>query len=514
MNNLVPDINLKRIINEYLSRPEETPIRKSDLEKINNYLFSDDSSPKKCVSSLEGLQYAVNLTGLLIENSLLTNVSKIANLEKITTLFFNNNYIKTIPDLSKMTSLSSILLSENEITDVSLLTSAKNLRYIKVNSNMITDLSPLSSLENLREISAINQEVFIKDVIDTSYFYILDISFLKDINGEVPQHIIPSDLGRYNAKNKEVIWEISNISFTPYFEFCTEDSNFSGKINVDIIDLDQPIFIDDELLALEIIHLLNLDDDLITLKDLLKLRALDLTNKGIKSIKGLENANNLYTLILDENYVTDFKYVPTCVTNFSAKNMKNQVSLCDERLKSIVNIQLEKDSDTLITLDDMKNLIILDEPASLIKSLEGLQYATNLKLLSLPNNNISNITPLSKLSNLVYIDLSNNNLSDLSPLGEFYKKAKYIHAYNQEFSIQEKISLHAHIFILSLYFLVDLDNSPISNITTSDNGIYNKDNNTLAWPINTIPCNLSFNFSNSNNNFTGTVYVELLAEDN
>lgn len=184
MTNLVPDINLKNLINEYFSRPKDTEINKSDLENIKGYIYSDSSSLGKYICSIEGLQYASNMTELLIENNLLTNIEQLTCLENLNTLFLNNNLITVLPDLSNMTNLTSLLLNDNEIKDISYISSGRNLRFVKINENKVSDLSSLSNLENLRELRAINQDIEIKDVIESPDFYTLDISFLKDINGE------------------------------------------------------------------------------------------------------------------------------------------------------------------------------------------------------------------------------------------------------------------------------------------------------------------------------------------
>lgn len=195
MTNLIPDINLKSIINNYFSRQEDTDITESDLENIKGYIYSDISSLGKYICSVEGLQYATNMTELLIENNLITNMNQLVNLDKLNTLFLNNNLITVIPDLSRMTSLNSLLLNGNEIKDISPIATGKNLRFVKINENRVCDLSSLSSLENLRELRALDQDIEIKDVIESSDFYILDISFLKDINGKVPDKITPTHLG-------------------------------------------------------------------------------------------------------------------------------------------------------------------------------------------------------------------------------------------------------------------------------------------------------------------------------
>lgn len=514
MTNLVPDINLKTVINQYLSRPEETDINKSDLESINGYIYSDISSFGKYICSIEGLQYATNMTELLIENNLLTDIEQLTNLENLNTLFLNNNLITVVPDLSNMTNLTSLLLNGNEIKDISSISRGKNLRFVKINENRVSDLSSLSTLENLRELRAINQDIEIKDVIESADFYVLDISFLKDINGEIPTNISPTHLGEYDPDNKEIVWDTSLIYFeNPSFTFESDDGYFSGIVTVDLIDVDQTIIIDDENLKNEVISILNKDNNTLTLKDILKLRSLDLTNKNIRSLKGLEHASNLYTLILDGTYVNDLQYVPSSVNYVSYKNLKNEVNIPDDRLKSLINIVLGKNDKCILTFNDIKNLTVLDEFANHINSLEGLQYAENLKILSLLNNKISDINPICALTNLTYLDLSNNNLKDLSPLSSFYKNISYVYANNQKINIEKSVNPQNNIFNLSLDFVRDIDGSIIKNIIPFQNGIYNKEYNSITWNLDCIPCDVNFNFSGINDIFSGTVYVKIKIDE-
>lgn len=514
MTNLVPDINLKTVINQYFSRSEEAEITKLDLESIKGYIYSDISYLGKYICSVEGLQYATNMTELLIENNLLTNMDQLTNLKNLNTLFLNNNLITAVPDLSNMNNLTSLLLNGNEIKDISPISSGKNLRFIKINENRVSDLSSLSTLENLRELRAMNQDIEIKDVIESSDFYTLDISFLKDINGEIPSNISPTHLGEYNSEHKKIVWDTSLISFeNPSFTFESNDGYFSGIVTVDLIDVDQTVIIDDENLQNELINILNKENNIITLKDMLKLRTLDLTDKDIKSLKGLEYASNLYTLILDGTYITDLQYVPSSVNYISSKNLKNEVNIPDDRLKSLINIVLGKNDKCILTFNDIKKLTVLDEFANHINSLEGLQYAENLKILSLLNNKISDINPICALTKLTYLDLSNNNLKDLSPLSSFYKNISYIYANNQKISIEKSTNPQNNIFNLSLDFVKDIDGSIIKNITPCQNGMYNKENDSITWNLDCIPCDVSFDFAGINNIFSGTVYVKIKIDE-
>ena len=513
MTNLIPDKNLKRLINDYLSKAKDSDITSKDLENISEYLYCDNSSTGNYISNLEGLQYAVNMTELLIENNLLNDITPITNLDKLNTLFLNNNMIRTIPDLSNMISLNSILLNSNEIKDVSPIATAKNLRFIKVNENSICDLSPLSSLDNLTEVRATDQDILIKDVRNTTSTYTLDISFLKDINGNTPKIIRPSHYGRYDATNNKILWLHSVISSQePNFTFSTEDGTFTGKVTIQIVDLDKSILINDKNLENEILKTLNSENNIVTNKDMLRLRVLDLTNKNVTCLKGLEYAENLYTLKIDRTPITTFKYIPSSVTLFSAKNLKNEVNIEDIRLKLLILITLKKTEDDILTVNDMKKLTILDEPSNHIKSLRGLDYATNLRIISLVHNNIEDVSPLSKLTKLDYIDLSQNSICDLSPLKYYYKKLKYFYANNQVVHIQRIALKNMSSFELSLDFLKDINGNSIINIIPSNNGKYDQVKNTIIWDLDISLSNTSFTFYGIDNIFNGTVYIEILKQ--
>ena len=53
------------------------------MESIKGYIYSDISSMGKYICSMEGLQYATNMTELLIENNLITNMNQLINLNKL-----------------------------------------------------------------------------------------------------------------------------------------------------------------------------------------------------------------------------------------------------------------------------------------------------------------------------------------------------------------------------------------------------------------------------------------------
>ena len=88
----------------------------------------------------------------------------------------------------------------------------------------------------------------------------------------------------------------------------------------------------------------------------------------------------------------------------------NQIS--DVSLRTIIEAGLEKQFRQPITQAEMETFVRMDISGKNIKSLVGLETATNLQEISLNFNAISDLTPLLNLPNLQTLDLQNNPLSD------------------------------------------------------------------------------------------------------
>ncbi len=113
-------------------------------------------------------------------------------------------------------------------------------------------------------------------------------------------------------------------------------------------------------------------------------------------------------------------------SNNSGCSSPNQVvNIPDANLKKAIEQQLGISSDP--TCAQMQRLKALDAKNAGIKSLEGLQYATNLKILDLENafvygnepnyNQIHDLGPLANLTSLLYLNLSgNSSIRNINPL--------------------------------------------------------------------------------------------------
>ncbi len=143
------------------------------------------------------------------------------------------------------------------------------------------------------------------------------------------------------------------------------------------------------------------------------------------------------------------------------------VSIPDEALRQYLERVLKKNRGATITHADMRTIVNLLEGHTTfqgieyrlqIKSLVGLEAATNLQNVALGGNNISDVSPLAHLSTLRYLDLRGNQISDVSPLAHL-STLRYLDLKGNHIS---DVSPLAHLSTLSH---LDLRSNQISDVS-------------------------------------------------
>ena len=124
----------------------------------------------------------------------------------------------------------------------------------------------------------------------------------------------------------------------------------------------------------------------ITTHTLLNLKYLEVPNRGITDLTGLEHAHNLIVLNLGGEYIGG---------------------------EGHVNSNTISDYSPLSGLIKLVNLNLMYSSLSDVSFLSGL---TKMNSLHLGYNNLSNVSPLAGLTLLKWLNIRNNNLSDVSPL--------------------------------------------------------------------------------------------------
>ena len=174
------------------------------------------------------------------------------------------------------------------------------------------------------------------------------------------------------------------------------------------------------------------------------------TEVGMNSVDGLSASGmSDESISLNAPSSAGTYYYGACVESVSGESDTNNncsegvsvtVSsgiIADANLRAVIADRLGKASGAMITRADMAKLRRLDAQNKGIRSLTGLEHATNLQRLHLGlgrvngetvnSNEISNLSPLSKLTKLEYLYLDNNSISDISDVKNLtYLKDLYL----------------------------------------------------------------------------------------
>ncbi|WFB55711.1 leucine-rich repeat protein [Paenibacillus sp. BR1-192] len=111
------------------------------------------------------------------------------------------------------------------------------------------------------------------------------------------------------------------------------------------------------------------------------------------------------------------------------------VSFQDEQLEQAIKQILKKDENAAVTQKDMQSLTLVDLSRRGIKSIQGLQYASNLKYVDLSDNEIDDITPLKSLTKIRELDIADNQIASIQDLSAMTDLEMLIVSQNQISSI-------------------------------------------------------------------------------
>ena len=140
-------------------------------------------------------------------------------------------------------------------------------------------------------------------------------------------------------------------------------------------------------------------DGLLQLSELKQTKKINLSDKEITDISGLEYFVNLEDLVLD------------------SLDIENEQLKVISKLTQINELTLRNmDIDDISFLADLNNLQDLSIYRTYVSNLSALTNMTNLKYLTLDYNKIVDLSPLSGLENLEYLSLINNKIMKISPL--------------------------------------------------------------------------------------------------
>ena len=412
--------------------------------KFLSTLTSLDLSGKD-IGNFTGLESAINLTSLTLNNAKMTNkrLSKLAEilaeLPKLTELYLGHNKITNVSALAGLTQLTKLDLSQNNITDVSDLKSLTSLTDLDLEDNSIGSIEGLSPLTGLQRLNL------------NANHRLTDVTPLAGL----------TQLTHLSLSRNRIV-DVTPLAGLTQLQTLTLDRNriadfdpiasLTATVTKEAQKADPVVKIPDANLRSAVLTALgrsSTDEDPISSSEMATLTTLTAQNAGISDLTGLQRAVNLKTLDLSGNALDDddvqrlLKLTQLETLDLSGndnitnpkpfKQLKNLtdlrlpedistedpiVSIPDRGLRSAILRALGKSEsdDTQITESDMHDLRALQASGYGISDLTGLEHATNLGQLYLNDNKISDLSPIRKLARLGRLSLNNNNISDVEPL--------------------------------------------------------------------------------------------------
>ncbi|MCM3785389.1 leucine-rich repeat domain-containing protein [Neobacillus mesonae] len=154
----------------------------------------------------------------------------------------------------------------------------------------------------------------------------------------------------------------------------------------------------------------------------------------------------------------------------------NEVVIEDEALRYGLKSILNKPVNEPLTKEDLLSLTVVDLRGLGIKSLSGLEHATNLTHLRLSGNEISDLSPLKAITTLRELDVRNNYITSIDDLAGLTDMGRLYISNNGVSSIEEVRNFpRLHTFYVSGNPVSSLDaleeTKELSWLEATDNGI-------------------------------------------
>ncbi len=344
----IPDTALDGAIRQTLGKPTGE-LTEADLASLTSLQAGGLN-----ITSLSGLEAAVNLTSLHLWHNQISDISALSGLTSLTELYLWVNQISDISALSGLTNLTELIIWNNQITDISALSGLTNLTYLDLEDNQITDIGALAGLINLRDGSGFGGPALR-----------LGNNLIDVAPGSAQRQIIDN----LNAIDGLTV----QIDLDPILGLEQAIRDALGKPSGEITVADM-----ESLTSLDASN--NRIADLTDLMAAVNLVSLDLNDNQISDLSALSGLTSLQSLFLDNNQISDISLSGlTSLTNLYLRN--NQIS----------------DISALSGLTSLKNLWLSDNQISNLSPLSGL---TQLSQLWLENNLITDIGALAGLINL------------------------------------------------------------------------------------------------------------------
>ena len=490
------------------------------------------------IKSIKGLEYAVNLEQIKLNENEIADISPLRNLKKL-------RYIE---------------LQRNRIVDVSPLAGLTELRYLKLYNNLIEDVTPLAGLTKLKGLDLHynvtvtkeeGKEVKSKGITEVSEaikdmkeleFLDLSANRITNVKGlEILTHIKDLDLsgnnitdyrglGEYLAEryikvaNEEPGWSLNFSGQTTDFNekvFVSDgkaefDNPFLG---IDELDASLSKIAEDDVQFFMGVEAKKYGDDIKAVYDKATNKIkLEVSNKLVDAVKLLGTEEITVPLVISDIAGMGFSmqnvklnFTKGKTVQFEDNNLKEYLLALlkgykgDEERDDMKGEYVIKLTDTSFRKNPKDTEVYESEMAKIealtfvgwdkdyeneitVKSIKGLEKAVNLKMLTFSSSDIpeggdirystssiSDLTPLKDLKKLEFLRLSHNNIEYVTPLKDLTNLKHLYISHNRIADVSSLGKLTNLVdFDISINYIADVSVAKNYNKLTMFNAIRNK----------------------------------------
>ncbi|WP_434303012.1 leucine-rich repeat domain-containing protein [Clostridium botulinum] len=314
--------------------------------------------------------------------------------------------------------------------------SVKAEDYYKWDSKVTADKNKIWTIKLSKKlngnISGIKDKVYIKDSKGNK----LDCNVKIKPNEKILEVLPPRD--GYSEKENYYLYIDKSIP-------SDKNKNLKETVKMNFY-IDGYIEFEDKNLEEEVRKVANPKDrpkGPLTYMDVSGIKELNVHNKNIKSLKGIEYLKNITKLDISDNNIKD-------ISNLKGLDSLELLNLYNNNIEDISSINnMEKLKDINLSKNKVKdisylkdlNLHHLDLRDNKIENIEVLKNKISLEHLYLANNSIKDFSPISNLKNLQILYLSHNYSSNYDYVKDYYNNLK-----DRDFKLNVPIEFKDKVF--------------------------------------------------------------------
>ena len=150
----IPDPNLRALIAEELGKRPNAPITVEEMKRLKTLRVGDHGKAQsfRGIRDLTGLQFATNLTELIVWHNQISDLSPIAGLINLRVLYAHDNALSDISPVRGLTNLTQLVFDRSQVSDISPVRGLTNLAHLEFDESPISDISPVRGLTNLTSL--------------------------------------------------------------------------------------------------------------------------------------------------------------------------------------------------------------------------------------------------------------------------------------------------------------------------------------------------------------------------